>query len=124
MLWLIRIGEMNIFRQGDFLMAVDDYTNALIIEPDNSTFYYSRAEAKTKLNDFLAAAVDYTYIISLNSKDATAYYNRGICYANLEMKSNACDDFNKAGELGLFEAYQVIKEYCEEKNKPKVKPKK
>ncbi|MCK7519100.1 MAG: hypothetical protein MZV64_15915 [Ignavibacteriales bacterium] len=42
----------------------------------------------------------------------------------LNMKSNACDDFNKAGELGLFEAYQVIKEYCEEKDKPKVKPKK
>jgi regulator of sirC expression with transglutaminase-like and TPR domain len=72
----------------------------------------------------MSAAVDYTYIISLNSKDATAYYNRGICYANLEMKRNACDDFNRAGELGLFEAYQVVKEYCEEKEKPKTNPKK
>jgi hypothetical protein len=76
------------------------------------------------MNEFLAATVDYTYIISLDSKDATAYYNRGICYANIEMKKNACDDFNRAGELGLFEAYHVIKEYCEEKEKPKVKPKK
>jgi hypothetical protein len=40
------------------------------------------------------------------------------------MKANACEDFNKAGELGMFEAYEVIKEYCEEKEKPKVKPKK
>jgi hypothetical protein len=48
----------------------------------------------------------------MDSKDATAFYNRGICYANLDIKGNACDDFRKAGELGLFEAYQVIKNYC------------
>jgi Flp pilus assembly protein TadD len=76
------------------------------------------------MNEFLSAAVDYTYVISLAPKDATAYYNRGICYANLNMKGNACDDFNKAGELGMFEAYAVIKDYCEEKDKSKDKTKK
>jgi hypothetical protein len=40
------------------------------------------------------------------------------------MKGNACDDFNKAGELGMFEAYEVIKEYCEEQEPPKSKKKK
>ena len=43
---------------------------------------------------------------------------------NLELKVSACDDFQKAGELGLFEAYQVIKDYCEEKAEPKAKSKK
>jgi tetratricopeptide (TPR) repeat protein len=91
----------------------------LAIEPENSALYYTRAEVKIGLNEFLSAAVDYTKIISLDSLDGTAYYNRGICYANLEMKVNACDDFKRAGELGLFEAYQIIKDYCEEKEKPK-----
>ncbi len=42
----------------------------------------------------------------------------------LNIKVSACDDFKRAGELGLFEAYQVIKDYCEEKDKPKGKSKK
>jgi len=112
------------FQLGKYSEAAADYTSAIIIEPNNSSLYYSRAEARIGLSEFLSAAADYTYIISLNSKDATAYYNRGICYANLNMKGNACDDFNKAGELGLFEAYQVVKDFCEEKEKPKSKQKK
>ncbi len=84
---LTRIGEMNILVRENYQQAVDDYTNAIAIEPENSELYYLRAEAKIGLNEFLSAAVDYTYIISLDSLDATAYYNRGICYANLEYKS-------------------------------------
>lgn len=112
------------YRQGDFLRAISDYTTAIEIEPENEVLYYSRAEANLGLGEFLAAVVDYTYIISLDQTDATAYYNRGICYANLNMKSNACEDFNRAGELGMFEAYEVIKEYCQEEEQPKVKKKK
>jgi hypothetical protein len=58
----------------------------------------------------------------LEPADATAYYNRGICYANIDLKNNACSDFTKAGELGMFEAYEVIKKYCG--NQPKEKKKK
>jgi hypothetical protein len=35
------------------------------------------------------------------------------------MMNNACDDFVKAGELGFFEAYEIIKEYCQDKNNKK-----
>ncbi len=56
--------------------------------------------------------MDYTHIIKFEPGDALAYYNRGICYANIELKDNACADFNKAGDLGLFEAYEVIRKYC------------
>jgi hypothetical protein len=44
---------------------------------------------------------------------------RGVCYAQLELKENACDDFNQAGELGFFEAYEIIKEYCKSNDKKK-----
>ena len=40
------------------------------------------------------------------------------------MKGSACDDFKRAGELGIFEAYKIIKDYCEEKDKLKEKSKK
>ena len=53
----------------------------------------------------------------MDSTEALAYYNRGICYANLNLKNNACEDFTKAGELGLYDAYEVIKEYCKAKDK-------
>ncbi|MCZ7614778.1 MAG: tetratricopeptide repeat protein [Ignavibacteriaceae bacterium] len=112
------------YKTGNYANAIADYSSSILIEPRNVSLYYSRAEAKLGMGEFLSAVVDYTYIISLDQNDATAYYNRGICYANINMKTNACEDFNRAGELGMFEAYGVIKEYCEEKEKPKVKLKK
>ncbi|MBT8386076.1 MAG: tetratricopeptide repeat protein, partial [Ignavibacteria bacterium] len=102
---------------GKFSEAIADLTKAIKLDPMKIDFYYSRAEAKVGLNNFLGAAVDYTQIINLDPGDALSYYNRGICYANIELKENACTDFIKAGDLGLFEAYEVIKEYCKKDEK-------
>ena len=109
------------FLINEFEKAKNDFKSALELKPVNIDAYFSRAEAKLGLNDFLAAAVDYTIVISMDSTEALAYYNRGICYANLDLKNNACEDFNKAGELGFFQAYEVIKEYCAEKENVKKK---
>ena len=105
------------FTIGDFQNSIDDLTEAINLNNQNPKYYYSRAEAKINIGNFLGAASDYTYIINLDSTDATAYYNRGICYANIDLKNNACEDFVKAGELGFFEAYEVINKYCDKKKK-------
>ena len=46
------------------------------------------------------------------------------CKSNSEETSindekNACADFKKAGDLGYFDAYEMIKKYCDNKKKTK-----
>jgi Flp pilus assembly protein TadD len=82
-------------------------------------YYFLRGELKVRSGEFLSAAADYTKVISLQPGNGNAYYNRGICYANINLKDNACDDLNRAGELGFFEAYEVIRKYCMKKEKKK-----
>jgi tetratricopeptide (TPR) repeat protein len=104
---------------GLFENAIDDYSRAIALNPVNVKYYFLRAELKAGAGKFLSAAADYTKLISIEPKNGNAYYNRGICYANIALKNNACDDFNQAGELGFFEAYEIIKKYCENEEEKK-----
>ncbi|MCH8033450.1 MAG: tetratricopeptide repeat protein [Bacteroidetes bacterium] len=101
--------------------AIDDYSKAILLSPSKVEYYFLRAELKVGTAEFLSAAADYTKIISMEPDNGNAFYNRGICYANISLKDNACDDLNRAGELGFFEAYDVIRKFClkEEKKKKK-----
>ena len=41
-----------------------------------------------------------------------AYYIRGFIKLELNNLNGACTDFSKAGELGIMDAYDAIKENC------------
>jgi len=100
---------------GMFEQAFDDYSKAILLNPSYVEYYFFRAELKAGAGDFLSAAADYTKIISLQPNNGNAYYNRGICYVNINLKVSACDDLNHAGELGFFEAYEVINKFCKKR---------
>jgi tetratricopeptide (TPR) repeat protein len=104
---------------GMIKQAIEDYSKAIILNPSKIEYYFLRGELKVRSGEFLSAAADYTKVISLQPGNGNAYYNRGICYANINLKDNACDDLNRAGELGFFEAYEVIRKYCMKKEKKK-----
>jgi tetratricopeptide (TPR) repeat protein len=94
--------------------SLADFTKAIQLEPDFAFAYYNRAYVKYKLNDFRGAVDDYNYAIRINPDFTDAYYNRGLLLFCLYDKIDACEDFSKAGELGLTEAYLVIKKYCDQ----------
>ena len=52
--------------------------------------------------------------IKLNPNDVSAFINRGHSKKLLNDKKGACLDYSKAGELGYEQAYDFIKEYCNE----------
>jgi tetratricopeptide (TPR) repeat protein len=64
------------------------------------------------LQDFDGALKDYDRAIQVNHGLADAYYDKGVLLFYLKDKLNACQNFSKAGELGLTESYGVIKKYC------------
>jgi hypothetical protein len=42
---------------------------------------------------------------------AEAYYNRGLCHIFAGEKEKGIRDLSKAGEMGLYTAYSIIKRY-------------
>ena len=69
------------------------------------------ANISVKLKDYKAAIADYTTAISLNDRMAAAYYNRGLAKIYTGNTEGGVADLSKAGELGLFQAYSVIKRF-------------
>ena len=60
---------------------------------------------------------NYTKAINLWPYMGDAYFNRGLVLIYLKDKEKGCIDLSRAGELGVEDAYGVIKKYCEDKNK-------
>jgi len=97
--------------------AIADFTKVIRLEPDFAYAYYDRAYVKYKMHDITGAVDDYNYALQINPDFAEAYYNRGLLLFILNYKVNACEDFSKAGELGLTQAYLIIKLYCDQVTK-------
>lgn len=104
--------------------AIEDYNNSLKIDSSNTNTLIMLAEAKLKIGDLDGALSNYNSIIKIDTTFAKAYFLRGVSQVTLEEYGNACKDFKRAGELGYFEAYEMIKKYCDKKilnKKKKVK---
>ncbi len=106
---------------GDIKGAIDDYKNYLIIDSTNISTLYILAEAQTHINNVTGALESYDKIIKLDSSSAKAYYLKGTGEISLKMNDQACSNFKKAGDLGYFQAYEMIKKYCEPKQNTKKK---
>ena len=91
-------------------MAVNDLTAAIHLNQQNPYLYYNRANVYVMLNDIARAVDDYSRAIVLDKNMAEAYYNRGIARIRLSHKAQGIQDLSKAGELGLYEAYSILKQ--------------
>jgi tetratricopeptide (TPR) repeat protein len=102
---------------GDITGAVEDYESSLLIDSLNTNTLFVLAEAKTKLNDTLGAYNNYSKIIQIDSTSAKGYYLLGKSEIALKEYDKACSNFKKAGDLGYFDAYEMIKKYCDPQKK-------
>ena len=91
----------------DYIGAIEDYSRAINIYPDDWGAYTNRALVKEILQDYRGALADYTKVIELGPKDAEIYVNRGNVKNKLQDYIGAIADLTKAIELnpGLGIAY-------------------
>jgi Tfp pilus assembly protein PilF len=88
---------------------MDDFNEALKRSPHNAYLFYDRATFYALHDDYSHAIDDFTKAIQLDPNLAEAYYNRGLCRLSSGHTADANKDFSKAGELGLYNAYSLLK---------------
>ncbi len=93
--------------------AIGDLNKAAKLLPDFAYIFYNRANLMALSGDLPAAFDDYSKAIELNPGFAEAYYNRGLVQIFLNDTRKGCLDVSKAGELGIKEAYTVLKRYAQ-----------
>ncbi|MDR2920505.1 MAG: tetratricopeptide repeat protein [Tannerella sp.] len=88
---------------------IRDYTLVIQQNPGFIYSYYNRGNILCFQRDFRAAINDYNEAILRNPEFAEAYFNRGLAYLSLGNATSGIADLSKAGELGLLNAYSIIK---------------
>lgn len=91
--------------------AIADLTKAIKLHSGFAYAYYNRANLLALSGKLPEAFDDYSKAIELNENFAEAYYNRGLIQIFMKDTRKGCLDISKAGELGIEEAYEVLKVY-------------
>lgn len=96
----------------DYNDILKDYQNATKTEPNFPFAWYNQGYVLCKLGRYDEAISCFNKAIELQPDFAEAYYNRGLTQIYLDHIQGGALDLSKAGELGIEEAYNVIKRYC------------
>lgn len=97
--------------KADFELMMRDYDYVIHHLPDFSFAYYNKANMLCIQQDFKAAISYYTQAISADSDFAEAYFNRGLTYIYIGDNDKGLADLSKAGELGIYQAYNLISRF-------------
>jgi tetratricopeptide (TPR) repeat protein len=95
----------------DYRLVKADLDRVIEMQPMLAEAWFNRANVSAKLNDFKSAIVDYSRAIELDDRFAEAYFNRGLAKIYTGNADGGVVDLSRAGELGLFQAYNVIKRF-------------
>lgn len=95
----------------DYQQALSSLTNLTNKNKTNPFIWYNLGNVHLHMQEFHKAIDDYSLAIKYEKNMAEAYYNRGLTLLFLGEKELANSDLSKAGELGIKEAYAVIKRF-------------
>jgi len=96
----------------DYTPAIHDMTKASKLMPNLPHVYYNLGNLYCLSSDLPEAINQYTKALDIYPALKEAYFNRGLVLIFLKDKEKGCIDLSKAGELGVEDAYSVIKKYC------------
>jgi tetratricopeptide (TPR) repeat protein len=108
------VSSKNIVNQQvyDYKEAINDLDKIEALNADFTYQHYNRGNLLCLSNKMPEAIDAYTKAIKKYPYFAEAYFNRGLISIYLRDTEKGCLDVSKSGELGVDEAYQIIKKYC------------
>ncbi|RKU11182.1 hypothetical protein C6503_18585 [Candidatus Poribacteria bacterium] len=86
-------------RQGDHTGAIEDFTRAIQLKPEDTYAYNNRGWTKREQGDHTGAMEDFTRAIELKPDDAYGYKNRAGLKHELGDHAGAVDDYNQVIKL-------------------------
>ncbi|MBR4520399.1 MAG: tetratricopeptide repeat protein [Paludibacteraceae bacterium] len=95
-------------QRGLFTLMLMDYDQVIRRLPDFAFAYYNKANILCRQKDFEAAIRHYDDAIRVDSEFAEAYFNRGLTYIYIGKQKEGLQDLSRAGELGIYQAYNII----------------
>lgn len=107
----------QVTRHYDYSEAIADLLEAYAIAGDIPYISYNLANLYCLSSDFVKAIENYTEAIAAFPYLGDAYFNRGLVQIYLKDKEKGCIDLSRAGELGVGDAYGIIKKFCEDDKK-------
>jgi tetratricopeptide (TPR) repeat protein len=85
--------------QDDNRAAIQDYTRAIELNPDDAKSYYNRGVSRAKTENERGALQDYNKAVSVDPNDVPALYARGTCKQKLEDYAGSLADFSRVIDL-------------------------
>lgn len=85
--------------KGDSQRALEDYDQAIHLDPRLAEAYYNRGRALYRLGRIQDALRDYDKVVSLLPDLPSAYFNRSIILLALKERGRAIEDLRKALQL-------------------------
>lgn len=92
----------------DFELIMRDLDQTTKLLPDFAFAYYNKANLLCTQKDFKAAIACYTQAINADPDFSEAWFNRGLTRIFIDDVNNGITDLSKAGELGIYQAYNLI----------------
>ncbi len=92
----------------DFEIMFREYDYITSKQPDFAFAYYNKANVLCLQREWEDAIRNYTLAIAIDDDFAEAYFNRGLTYIYTDRIEEGIRDLSKAGELGIYQAYNLI----------------
>ena len=86
-------------RPAEGQIAIEDFDEAIRINPKDAVAYFNRGNAYHSLNKKKRAIEDFDKAIRLNPNFAEAYHNQGTTYRDLGQFERAIEDYDQAINL-------------------------
>ncbi|MBR4840966.1 MAG: tetratricopeptide repeat protein [Paludibacteraceae bacterium] len=106
--------ESLIGTQLEYGLMLSDYDQVTTLAPKLPFGWYNKGNLLAEQKDYRNAMANYTKAIELDKDFAEAYFNRGLTHILIGESRLGIIDLSKAGELGIYSAYNIIKRYNKE----------
>ena len=100
--WRYRLEEV------DYELMLRDYDQVIRLQPDFVFAWYNKANILCAQREYKQALTYYDKAIQLDPDFAESYFNRGLVYIYTGENEKGLADLSKAGELGIYQAYNLI----------------
>ena len=83
-------------KKQQYEVAVNDYTRAIALSPNDETTFYNRGASYEKLGALDEVINDFTMVLNIDPNHVNAAYARAACHNRKGLFSEAIDDYNFA----------------------------